>query len=300
MEEFRTLSVWKRALAGQTPQDVNNPARGWYRGKRKGEDYQPIAYWYDDDGTGPLEWLWGKDNDWGNGIKVDEQKARELWIHVRKHPISYDTYQIVIAGGSWPDVDPVVAAHQFASSNQKELSLIETFDKKVEEASAAVGKYDEVTSDEQAVQAQTLRAHLLKLHKDADSLREEEKKPYFEEVKAVDNKWQPSLKKAKALADKIRAAIAAYETKKLQTKKPPAPDDVAEKSAPTSIKGAYGKAATVKTRRVVTAITNLEAFMVSVKGHADLPPLLLGLAQKILDDNGDVLGVSIETRAEVR
>jgi hypothetical protein len=291
MANLNSLEFWKKALAGDISAfDANQPARGWYRARRKGEEYKPIAYWYEDD---KLQCLWGGDD-------VDEEKARKLWLWAHKNPISYETYQKVANGEPWPDVDPVVAAHQLATSNQQELSPIEAFDKKVEEAFASASKYDEVASDEQAVQAQTLRAHLLKLHKDADAIREEEKKPYFEEVKAVDNKWQPSLKKAKALADKIRGAIAAYETKKLQAKKPPAPDNISEKPVTTSIKGATGKAATVKTRRVATAITNLEAFMVSVKGHADLSPLLLGLAQKILDENGDVLGVSIETRAEVR
>lgn len=287
---LNSLDWWKAALVGNAPAfDPNIPARGWYRARRKGEDYKPIAYWYNND---KLECMWGTED-------VEEEKARKIWLWAHKNPISHEVYEKVMDGGSWPDIDPVVAAHNIVNSNQIELSPVEEFDKKVEEASASADKYNEVTSDEQAVQAQTLRAHLLKMHKDADGLREEEKKPYFEEAKAVDNKWQPSLKKAKGLADKIRQAISAWETKKLNAKKPPAPDNVSEKNSPTVIKGASGRAAVVKERRVVTAITNLDALMHSLKGRPELEPMLLGLAQKILDENGDVLGVSIEKRAVI-
>jgi hypothetical protein len=316
-QNINSLAWWRAALAGNAP-EINSemsPARGWYRQRRKGEQYRPCAYWYDD-ASGKLKWAglkklvdkkyWTEIDPETNEPDITELKARDLWMFIHKHPISYETYEAVCSGKPWPDIDPTVA---FASStlignNNPPSDPVVDLTQQIDIATTGADKYAEIVSDEQAAQAQTLRAHLLKLHGDADKLREAEKKPFFDQAKAVDTKWQPLVKKAKAVADKIRAAIAAFETKKLQAKaaaaKPPAPDDASEKPAPIpAIKGASGRAASVKTRRVATAITNLEALMVSLKGRPELEPLLLGLAQKILDANEDVLGVAIENRAEV-
>lgn len=290
---LNSLEWWKAALAGNPPVfDPNVPARGWYRAKRKGEEYKPCALWYDDNGV--LQCLFGDED-------IEEGKARQMWLWLHKNPISYKTYEKVAAGEPWPDMDPTVAAHKLVSSNQPQAAKpVDEFQKKIDEAAAGAQKYEEVTSDEQAVQAQTLRAHLLKLHKDGEEKRKELKQPFQNEADAIDSIWMPVTKKAKTFADKIRAAIAAWETRKIQSKKPPAPDDVSEKAAPTTIKGASGRAASVKSKRVAVAVTNLDALMHSLKGRPELEPLLLTLAQKILDENGDCLGVSISVEAQVR
>lgn len=310
MSNLNSLDYWKAALAGDLSAfNSNVPARGWYRARRKGEEYKPCAYWYDDNGG--LKWVglrefvdkskWTERDPVTGELDIDEDNARRLWLFIHKNPISYRTYEKVDAGEPWLDIDPVVSAHQLVNSNQPIVDPAEEFKKKIEEAGVSSDKYIEITSDEQAVQAQTLRAHLLKLHKDSEENRKELKKPFQNEADLVDSKWMPVTKLAKTFADKIRSAIAAWETKKLQAKKPPAPDDVSEKPPQIpAIKGASGRAASVKPRRVAVAITNLDALMHSLKGRPELEPLLLGLAQKILDENGDVLGVSIDTVAEVR
>jgi hypothetical protein len=317
--KLNSLAWWKNALANGAPA-INSsmpPARGWYRQRRKGEQYRPCAYWYDDK-SGKLKWsglrelvdkqYWTETDPETNELDITEEKARDLWLFIHKHPISYETYEAVTGGAPWPDIDPTVAAasNTMMGHNNPPSDPVADYAQKIDIAEAGADKYSEIVSDEQAAQAQTLRAHLLKLHGDADKLREAEKKPFFEQAKAVDSKWQPLVKKAKTVADKIRAAIADFETKKLQAKaaaadKPPAPDDAREKPAPIpAIKGAIGRAAIVRTRRVATAITNLEALLYSIKSRPEFEPLLLTLAQKILDENGDVLGVSINTVAEVR
>jgi hypothetical protein len=288
-ENLNSLDWWKAALAGNAPPfDPEKPARGWYRARRKNEDYKPYAYWYDA-ATGELQCLCA-------GEEIDEERARKLWLWVHKNPITYKTYESVVAGNPWPDVDETVAAQRLVSHNDTKIDPVDAYTRKIEEAGLGVGKYSEVTSDEQAAQAQTLRDHLLKLRKEADEKREEVKKPYWTEIKDIDGKWMPVIKKAKEYADKIKLALAAYETKKLKT--PPGPDE--EAPAKTIIKGATGRAASVRKKRVATAITNLDVFILSVKDRPELEPLLLTLAQKILDENNDVLGCAIDIVAEIR
>ena len=292
MSNLNSLDWWKAALSGNPPAfDPDKPARGYYRARRKGEEYKPLAIWYDDDGK--IQCLWGDQ-------EVEEVTARKLWLWVHKNPISYKTYEKVMAGEPWPDVDPTVAAHQLVNSNQPQAKPVDEFQKKIDEAAEGASQYETIDSDEQAIKAQTLRAHLLKLHKDSEEKRKELKQPFQNEADAIDSIWMPVTKKAKTFADKIRSAIAAFETRKLQAKKPPAPDDVSEKAPNTTIKGASGRGASVKSRRVAVAVTNLDALMHSLKGRPELEPMLLGLAQKILDNNEDCLGIAIETQAEVR
>jgi hypothetical protein len=109
-----------------------------------------------------------------------------------------------------------------------------------------------------------------------------EKEPHLEAGKAVDAKWQPLVKKAKAGADEVKGAIAAWETEKLRRQREierqqqeelrrqeearrsaeaaneaQAPQQEAEvllapspvpAAAPTPIQPTYGKAASVSSR----------------------------------------------------
>jgi hypothetical protein len=131
---------------------------------------------------------------------------------------------------------------------------------------------------------------LLELSGEADKQREGLKRPIIDAGKAIDAKWQPLVKKAKDFADTIRAAISAWETTKLRK----------AQAVPTTIKGAAGRAASVKPRRVVTAITNIDVLFQALKGRPEVLALFMELAQKIVDANQDVLGVTIEQRMDVR
>lgn len=286
---LNSLDWWKASLAGNAPTfDPNVPSRGWYRGKRKGEDYKPIAYWYND--KKELVCLWG-------GKEIDEEQARKLWLWAHKNPISYKVYQDVIAGKPWPDIDPTVAAAKLAGHNDPPDDPLDAAKRKIELAGAGVSKYAEIEDDETAAKAQTLRSHLLQLQKDTDNKREALKRPFWEEVKSLDGRWMPVVKSAKSYADKLREYLSKYETSKLRC--PPAPDQE-QIVYSTTIKGASGRAASVRKRRIAKKITNLEALLHSIKDLPEFEAAVLAIAQKILDRNEDVLGCLIEVEADIR
>jgi hypothetical protein len=307
------LTWWRNALAGNVAAiDVNTPCRGWYRARRKGQPYRPVAYWWEGDAQEQLVCLY-------DGELIDEHIARERWPFVSKNPVPYEVYRLVAEeGGEWPDIDSVAAEQlRGKGDNNPPSDPAELLKEQIESASAGADAYATIADDATAAKAQTLRSRLLELSGEADTQREKLKAPHWEAAKAVDAKWQPLVKNAKAVADKIRAALSEWETAKMrkaaaeQAKAqaeaqkaidagkpvPPPPPPVAP-SGP--IKGAAGRAASVKKRRVVTSISNLDAVFMCVKNRPEVAALFMKIAQEIVDNNQDVLGVVIETVADVR
>lgn len=320
---LNSLRWWRTALKlKQAGKDIPTvvaedvPQRGFYRSRRKGGPYEPVSIWYVGD---ELFCFIGTE-------RQEDAFARKVWTYISRQPITHEVYTAVADEGKpWPDIDPTVAEQQRTSvgGNNPPTDPAELLKEQIESATAGAERYKEIASDAEAATAQTLRSRLLELYNSADGEREKQKRPHLDAGVAIDAKWMPMVRSAKLFADAIRTALSVWETAKLRKQREEhekaqaayqaaqneakATGDLPEIAAPPppvekpqAIKGAAGRAASVRSRRVVVEITDLDALWHSMKGRKDVQAFLLQLAQKIVDDNQDVLGVKIETQANVR
>lgn len=312
MQTQADYTYWTNALAGQFGAvHDGDPQCGFYRKRtRKGGPFVPVAIF-------PMH---------GQMAAVVEGKqadASEIWTYCCEHPIPEDWYRAVAERGEpWPDLDGAVAAsigHNNAPTDEAEILAGQ-----IEAASAGVSAYENITDDGEAAKAQSLRSRLLELCRDADKKRDTLKRPHLEAGKAVDEKWQPLVKAAKAAADKIATALGAHETRKARAAaelarkaeeerqrlareaakddQPPPPPPPAPEPAPapvSTIRGGYGRAASVKAVKTVTAITDMDALFGFLKPHPELKDLMFKLAQRGVTAGLEVPGVTIEELRKV-
>src|SRR6202041_798974 len=191
--------------------------------------------------------------------------------------------------------------------------------------------YYRVRDDEVRDRAQSLRDMLLKLKGEAEKAHKVEKAPHLESGRAIERKWFDIRDLAEAGANALRAAMSAWETKKLQSQQaeaakaqeaelakrvesakkeaavtgqtvvvvtaPPPPPPPAPASR---IKGGTGKATSSK---VVTQVDVVTDWKVLAAHYVDIPQvrdLLLKLANDDLKDGRQVPGVTTHQVAEVR
>lgn len=304
-------AVWRAMLRGEKPGiHPDDPQAGFYRTReRKGGPMVPVAIWFDD--TGALQCVIG-------GKLVDENTARERWQYIAANPITHEVHTAVAERGEqWPDIDPVVAddiagaGHNRAPADDDPEVLRD----QIERLKEGVKDYAKITSDEQAQKAQTLRSRLNELSGKADKIRETEKKPHWDAAKAVDALWQPLVKSAKEGADAIKRALDAHETAKLRAEQEsrrkaeeearkaveagkPAPVAPSPPVPSAPIKGAAGRAASVRVIKVAS-VTDQDAAYGYLKTHLELVDLIRKLAQRAVDAGHVVPGVSVEEQRRV-
>jgi hypothetical protein len=301
-----SFSFWQDAIDGHMGMNTTTPEWGFYKTRRKDGAWEPVAIWEQD----------GKLHAKRGGKFVD---PHQVWEWCRSNPVTYEAYEQALAGGGWDDDDPTVAAAMAAGigHNVGDVDEVDLLRDQIESARQGAAIYSEITSDAMAAKAQSLRARMNELAGTADKRREKLKKPHFEAGKAVDALWMPLVRDAKAVADLIRRAIADYETIKLQERRreeqrlrqieldrqregveqagepaPPPPPTVA-------VKGTYGRAATVGTELVVTAITDAQALFAFFHGNAELDQFMIQLAQRAVKAGFSVPGVEVEERARI-
>ena len=259
MTEDNPWGWWEQAL--ESPKsigktlgvNVDSPEQGYYR-TRFGRDkpWLPVAIWRNEEG----EWIALRD-----GKKTD---ALEVWSFCCRNPVSHEAYERALAGDGWADDEPTVSSMMGHNVGSDREALAD----QIESARQGAEAYRDITSEEEAGKAQSLRARMNELAGQADKTREKLKKPHFEAAKAVDAEWMPLVKDAKSVADFLRKSIEAFKTaqltalreaelarSKLDVAATPEPLPVPE----TTIKGGYGRAASVGVELVVTAITDQDA-----------------------------------------
>ena len=297
----RTWDYWRATLAGK-PQPIHEdqPQIGYYRTKGgKGRHPEPVAIYEAD---GELVALRG----------AAPADPFEVWTWVCQNPISYEVYQAVAERGEpWPDMDQTVAAQ--IGNNNPPTDEAELIREQIEAASAGVKEYAKITDDETAAKAQSLRSRLLELKGQAEKAHKAEKEPHLKAGREVDGKWLPVAKDAAGAADKIRAALTAYENEKLRIERErqaaiqeaarkaqeagrvaPAPEPAPAPAPSAPIKGAYGRAASVRVVKLATVVDQ-DALYVALRDNAEVRELLAKLAQKVVDNTGITPpGVSIE------
>jgi hypothetical protein len=331
---------WQAALKnpaaiGKTlPVHDGDAQQGYYRAKNKDKTFDPVAIFYPEGSEQLVAYRAGR-----------EVRAEDIWSWCCRYPVTYEAYNAALEGKGWPDDDKVVAAQLAATApapadeptigdNSGDVDEATTLKDQIEAALAGMKAYEKITDDKTAEKALSLRNRLNELSRDADKIRTREKEPHLEAGKAVDAKWQPLVKKAKAGADQVRDAMSAWETVKLQRRREEerkaleaqraaeeaaraaeptsgepqgettvleAPKvDVQPDAAPSTIRGSYGKAASVSAKTVVKEVTDWSALAVYMSSHPEAQALLRQLAQRAIDAGRTVPGITTEEVATVR
>lgn len=320
---------WQAALKNpakigskELPVHDSDPRQGYFR-VRYGKDkpFEPVAIWKDEDG----KWL-----AYRSGREVN---AEAIWTSCCRNPVTHAAYLAAVDGKGWPDDDKVVAlqvvpAEPSIGDNSGEVDQSETLKDQIDAALAGMTAYAKVSDDETAAKALSLRNRLNELSGQAEKIRVKQKEPHLEAGKAVDAKWQPLVKSAKAGADKVRDAIGSWETEKLRRQREAdrkaedarraaeeaarehqgdtavidAPANVAPaETAPAPIKASYGKAASVSVKNVVKDVTDWKALAIYMCEHPVMQDTLRTLAQRALDaGRTNIPGITTEEKANVR
>ena len=310
------FSEWRVLLKGEDVAfNQDDPISGYFRTRFfKDGPLEPVAIWRDDDGL----------NIYCDGKPVELSK---VWPWAARNPVTYAAYEARIKTGQWPDIDATVHSQnrEAIGGNRPPEDPAVILQEQIESAAAGASAYAEIADDTTAAKAQTLRSRLLELSGQADKHREALKRPHLEAGRAIDDKWQPIIKGAKLVADKIRNALSRWETAKLAKEReaqraaeaaarkareatdialavndamspPPTPQPPA---AASNIKGAAGRAAAVKLVRVVTEITDQDTLYSALRERAEIKDLLLKLAQRSVDAGIEVPGIKIEEQRRV-
>ena len=282
------------------------PQPGFYRTKQG----TPVAIWFDEDDQ-TLNVIEGD-------RVVPTERFGAVWTMVLARPVTEEAYTAVRDGGIWPDVDAVVA--ETIGSNIKDANDPESISEMIDGlAKGAIDYFDRLLADDdEAAKAQSIRARINELSGKADSIREEQKKPHLEAGRRVDATWQPMIKKAADTNTRLRLTLSRYEDWKRQQEAkriaaeaearrqqlradeplPEAPEPAAPAPSAT-IKGGYGRAASVRTIEKVTAIDIMKVFPRYI-GNADVIALITKLVQKDVDAGITVDGATVETVSNVR
>jgi hypothetical protein len=303
-------TYWQNALKGEFGPVHDGDAQPgfWRKRTSRAGPFVPVAIWEADGKMVAL--VDGKESD-----------PAELWTYVCRYPILEEWYHSRLATGKWPDEDAGVAESLIGDNNPPQDEA-DTLKGQIEAASANVAEYAEINDDETASKAQSARSRLLELSREADTKRETAKKPHFDAAKAVDARWQPLVKMAKAAADALAAAIGGHETRKLIARRK-AEDDAkkaaekaaakAPKGAPPpqpapspppaevsmTVRGAYGRAGTKKMVKVAVVDDQDKAYE-GLKRHPDLIEFIRVLAQRAVEAGVTVPGVSFKEEVKIR
>lgn len=312
-----SYAYWKAKLRGENPPiHDSDPQPGYYR-KRTGKaaGYDPVAIWELD---GKIVALVGR----------SEADAEEIWTFVAQYPIPEQWYRDKMDGQPWPDEDQAVTeslAHDLKNSSAPPEEILKN---QIETVLKDADKFAVISSDQDAAQAQAKRSRLLELSSEADKTRETEKAPHLAAGKKIDSTWMPLVDMAKAGADKIRAALAAHEQRKrdeaaevarkaaIQAEKDrvaaekaaakgkPVPAPTAPSPAPVEapqdqVRGGYGRAAAVVTKKVATVVDQDKAYM-AFRTRPEMVELIASLAQRAVKAGVEVDGVTWKEVADVR
>lgn len=250
---------WYAVLDGQKPDITNEPQPGFYRLK----DGKPVAIWIDDEYGLQLT---------VSGAAIMGEGQEEIWLRCAMNAVEEDDYNAVIDGGVWPDMDEAIV--ETIGHNIRDAKSADDINNLIDSLRFAAVKYETITDDLMAERAQSLRSRTLELTKKADEIRTDEKKPHLEAGRKVDATWQPIVKKGESVANGLRAAMSAYETKKLAEKRAleatqaqaPSNEQPLQQDAPSNIKGGYGRAASKQLKRKVTSINDLDKAVAWMKG----------------------------------
>jgi hypothetical protein len=188
---------WQNALKGEFGPIHHEPEQGYFRVRRKGEPWEPVAIWVDEDGR----WL-----AYRSGKEVE---ADAIWTWACRNPITHEAYEKAMAGGGFDD-EPRAApgiGDNSGDADPFDALMIEL----AGEIETATGfMKTEVKTQADADKAGIWAKRLTELAKRADNLRVVEKEPHLVASRAVDDKWRDPIASAKDWATKLKRHVEGF------------------------------------------------------------------------------------------
>lgn len=324
------------AAIGKTlPVHEDEPKQGYYRAKNRDKVFEPVAIYYPEGSDELVAYRNGRevrpDTVWTFCCRYPvSYEAYNDALAGKGWP---DDDKVVAAQISAPAAAPEADQTMGANSENELVDPTETLKDQIEAALEGMKAYEKISDDKTAAKAQSLRNRLNELSGEADKKRDELKRPHLEAGRKIDKVWMPLVKSAKEGADKVRKSMSDWETEKLQRRRAeekriedarlaeearlaaqrPADDcngdtavmeapkvDVQPDAAPSTIRGSYGKAASVSAKLVLDEVKDWSALAVYMSSHKEAQELLVRLAQRAIDAGRTVPGITTKEVAAVR
>jgi hypothetical protein len=281
---------WEKALADPKAlrarefRITTEPQDGYYRTYKL---LEPVAIWHDAE-TGQLVIQ-------VNGYEPDEDDYETIWLHSAKNPVSEEAFQKALDGGGWDDLDDAVAAIGDNRRKGDDAAAI------IDDLAGQAAKYFEITDDAMAKRAISLRAALQEQGKKVDKAREILKAPILKAAREIDDIWMPTVKLAKTWADYLRHLVEQFETAKRRAAREAELLSQPVLAEPVDqIRTGYGRAASVRTKLVVSGIRDIDEVLRWYRGDPRLSHSLRMMAQEDVDAGAKVAGVIYEEAVVIR
>lgn len=181
------------------PIHESEPQQGYFRVRRKGEGWEPVAIYYPDDSDTLVAMRGGRE--------VSDINA--LWVWCCRNPVTYDAYMAAIDGKGWED-EPVAApgiGDNSADADPFDALNIEYLGEK---ELAEEFMQSPVTTQAQADRVAIWAKRLTAIKTKAEGLHKVEKQPFLDAGRAVDDKWRDLKTEPDELALKLKAHIKPF------------------------------------------------------------------------------------------
>jgi len=188
---------WQNALKGEFGPIHSEPKQGYFRVRRKGEPWEPVAIWHDENSG----WLAYRNR--------REVRAEEIWTWACRNPITHEAYEKAMAGGGFDD-EPKSAPGIGDNSAEADPFDAVKIELAGEAEMAAEFLATEITTQEQADKAGIWAKRLTDLSKRADNHRVVEKEPHLAAGRVVDDKWRDPIAEAKEWATKLKRHVEPF------------------------------------------------------------------------------------------
>jgi|SRR5215831_2827930 len=305
---------WRRTLAGvRLAVNDSAPQPGFYRWPTRPEYgarkvFTPVAYW-------PAGLM---DKETGEIVEVvacrigDEDvppdRGVEIWRSVARYPVTEDAYRGVAERGElWPDepttvpMQPTQPAHPMMGHNKPpaDVPTHEQLKEQIDVVAAEAKQFLEgpaITEQYQADLIANCADRLQELWKKADEQRSIERKPYDEEVKAIQQRWSPLLLAAEAYKNLKYKLITPWLLKLQKAAAEKAAETGREPERPKA--GTRGRAMSLRPIKRAE-ITDYDACLNYFRNAPDIKATVQDLANKAVRAGVEVPGARLleETKA---
>lgn len=175
----------------------HEPHQGYFRTRRKGGQWEPVAIFYPEGSSELVAYRSGR-----------EVPADEVWTYCATNPITYEQYQAAIDGKGFDDEPPAPTI----GDNSGDTDPFEAI--RIELA-GEIELADEFLKSPVKTQADADKAgiwakRLGELSKRADGEREREKAPHLQVCREVDDKWRPVIGDAKDKAAALKRHVEPF------------------------------------------------------------------------------------------
>lgn len=169
---------WQDALTGKFGPIHHEPEQGYFRVRKKGEPWEPVAIWFDAERD---EWL-----AYRSGREV---RAEDIWMWACRNPITHEAYEKAMAGDGFDD-EPRTAPGIGDNSGEADPFDALTIEYLGEKEMAEEFMKTPVETQDQSDKVAIWCDRILKIRSKAQALHKAEKQPFLDGGKAVDNKWR--------------------------------------------------------------------------------------------------------------